>query len=1083
MLDSHFAALGGAVPSKCLPSPRTVARVASNNHRPGGVGSTPFSLRRRFQRIDPVADDSEPANANSSPQLPRSLSRNYPITHPACDPPLCSDCRQFDAKFPHHSEITNATDETGDEEPDFQLLLDPDRPLTPDYSEDDIVRMMLTAAASNSSNGGGRLRGAWWCDKCVALLSAPDVEIGNLFALLRQWTPSTQLQLDTIVMEILKRGAHVDDRDGMTDMTLLHYTAKSGALGNEDLACNVREAGQLSFTLYREALRGRSDGYQIQDREVLATVPLSSSLLSSALKGSPLPRLPYLLSQRVMPKDLSNLSLRLFNTLLPRISAIFENANSQTLTFKPVVGLLRSGDEQCHLVSLEDVYGRVDARMVDERPDAKVFRSFRIAEFLLDQGACLEARSGWEDMTPLHLAAYFDCPRVAQLLLTRGADPLVRSAALEGATPLHLAAAQLSLGSARLLARLPLALAPRNDGLDPDATGADFAPLDSPLMCKDALDAVLRTPYDCLPPARELPEPLSSMRDRLAELLGPAVDKKTKLQLAFLGAGCTVSSGYRVLPTAPQHLLQGYLGSEFGSPTPHRSRSTVSPISRDLLAPNRSRSPGGSILLGLLAPACSATEVAAPMPAETGVLSPRRPRRATVASTEPNTPLASPARVRGLNVSPPPPSLPLTVSSATATPVHHALPSTSVVSAKVTLRAMGLALGDRVCVGPGGGSSDGSTKFTAATAATSGRMGRLRYCGPVEFASGVWVGIELDEAYGKNNGSVNGVSYFECATNHGIFAPIGRVYKVSRTSGQIRPCFVEANGRRSTPTPLQNIPVDVSHVGAKVDTGLHKPSATEEFKIGDSVLVAGLRRGTIRFVGETQFAPGIWYGVELSKAVGKNDGSVEGVRYFTCEPKHGVFAPAQRLQRLPPRNRSSILASNNDMSQSVHADFLPDCQRRRPATPDCSRRSDLAFTDNYASLGRPRPSTASLRSSTGAEGGRRWTSGAVEEFHLQVGMQVLCTGELGTLRYIGPVDFTDGLWLGVELRGPHGRHDGAVAGHRYFTCTPNHGVLVRPSRVTFRGINAAKLLPPNLVAAFEKPHAKSLDTRSVQSHP
>lgn len=35
---------------------------------------------------------------------------------------------------------------------------------------------------------------------------------------------------------MLKRGAHVDDRDGLTGMTLLHYTAKSGALGNEDLA-------------------------------------------------------------------------------------------------------------------------------------------------------------------------------------------------------------------------------------------------------------------------------------------------------------------------------------------------------------------------------------------------------------------------------------------------------------------------------------------------------------------------------------------------------------------------------------------------------------------------------------------------------------------------------------------------------------------------------------------------------------------------------------------------------------------------------------------------------------------------------
>ena len=143
------------------------------------------------------------------------------------------------------------------------------------------------------------------------------------------------------------------------------------------------------------------------------------------------------------------------------------------------------------------------------------------------------------------------------------------------------------------------------------------------------------------------------------------------------------------------------------------------------------------------------------------------------------------------------------------------------------------------------------------------------------------------------------IAYFECPAKHGIFAPIGRVYKVNRSSGQVRPCCVESNGKRSTPTPLQNIPVDVSHVGAKVDTGLHKtPAATsEDFQLGDRVLVAGLRRGIIRFVGETQFAPGIWYGVELSKAVGKNDGSVDGVRYFTCEPKHGVFAPAPRLQK------------------------------------------------------------------------------------------------------------------------------------------------------------------------------------------
>lgn len=130
---------------------------------------------------------------------------------------------------------------------------------------------------------------------------------------------------------------------------------------------------------------------------------------------------------------------------------------------------------------------------------------------------------------------------------------------------------------------------------------------------------------------------------------------------------------------------------------------------------------------------------------------------------------------------------------------------------------MGLVLGDRVCVGPGGSESKA---IDPNSVATSGRMGRLRYCGPVEFASGIWVGIELDEAFGKNNGSVNGVFYFDCEEKHGIFAPIGRVYKVSRTSGEVRPCVVESNGgRRSASTPLQNIPIDVSHVGAKVDTG------------------------------------------------------------------------------------------------------------------------------------------------------------------------------------------------------------------------------------------------------------------------
>lgn len=66
---------------------------------------------------------------------------------------------------------------------------------------------------------------------------------------------------------------------------------------------------------------------------------------------------------------------------------------------------------------------------------------------------------------------------------------------------------------------------------------------------------------------------------------------------------------------------------------------------------------------------------------------------------------------------------------------------------------------------------------------------------------------------------------------------------------------------------------------------------------------------------------------------------------------------------------------------------------------------------------------------------------------------------LGVVRYIGPVDFADGVWLGVELKTACGKHDGSVQGRRYFTCPPGHGLLVRPARVSVRGINGIHLLP------------------------
>lgn len=53
----------------------------------------------------------------------------------------------------------------------------------------------------------------------------------------------------------------------------------------------------------------------------------------------------------------------------------------------------------------------------------------------------------------------------------------------------------------------------------------------------------------------------------------------------------------------------------------------------------------------------------------------------------------------------------------------------------------------------------------------------------------------------------------------------------------------------------------------------------------------------------------------------------------------------------------------------------------------------------------------------------------------------------GVVRYVGPTDFQEGTWVGVELDLPAGKNDGCIGGRQYFHCRPGHGLLVRPGRV------------------------------------
>ncbi|XP_035755555.1 tubulin-specific chaperone E isoform X3 [Egretta garzetta] len=68
-----------------------------------------------------------------------------------------------------------------------------------------------------------------------------------------------------------------------------------------------------------------------------------------------------------------------------------------------------------------------------------------------------------------------------------------------------------------------------------------------------------------------------------------------------------------------------------------------------------------------------------------------------------------------------------------------------------------------------------------------------------------------------------------------------------------------------------------------------------------------------------------------------------------------------------------------------------------------------------------------------------------------LGRRVLCGTEYATVRYVGSVPSTAGIWLGVEWDDPQrGKHNGTYEGTQYFKCRhPRGGSFIRPNKANF----------------------------------
>ncbi|XP_055998502.1 kinesin-like protein KIF13B isoform X3 [Ostrea edulis] len=142
--------------------------------------------------------------------------------------------------------------------------------------------------------------------------------------------------------------------------------------------------------------------------------------------------------------------------------------------------------------------------------------------------------------------------------------------------------------------------------------------------------------------------------------------------------------------------------------------------------------------------------------------------------------------------------------------------------------------------------------------------------------------------------------------------------------------------------------VSVCSFGSRADLDrLQEVPVPSWVQIGESVMVqpskGSKKTGVVQFVGNVEFAAGPWVGVELDLPEGKNDGSVNGTKYFKCRSRHGIFVRHDKLildkKRRGSRKQAKDLAKRHSMGNPAHMGTSPNT--RLPSNQSSSPNSTL----------------------------------------------------------------------------------------------------------------------------------------------
>eukprot|EP00747_Dinoflagellata_sp_TGD_P212083 gnl/TRDRNA2_/TRDRNA2_85214_c0_seq2.p1 gnl/TRDRNA2_/TRDRNA2_85214_c0~~gnl/TRDRNA2_/TRDRNA2_85214_c0_seq2.p1 ORF type:complete len:396 (+),score=89.55 gnl/TRDRNA2_/TRDRNA2_85214_c0_seq2:139-1188(+) len=118
----------------------------------------------------------------------------------------------------------------------------------------------------------------------------------------------------------------------------------------------------------------------------------------------------------------------------------------------------------------------------------------------------------------------------------------------------------------------------------------------------------------------------------------------------------------------------------------------------------------------------------------------------------------------------------------------------------------------------------------------------------------------------------------------------------------------------------------------------------------------GRLQGIVRFSGATQFASGEWVGIELFEPWGKNDGSVQDVRYFTCKPKHGLFVRPNACELVKTDDEKAFVKVPSE--RSARSFLAPAAAPVTDAAQPSGRMSGLVNALSPAAAASPYPAAA-----------------------------------------------------------------------------------------------------------------------------